>query len=54
MGHNQEHTPLFTGLKKYAAQNPVPFHIPGHKKRNGNGRRFPRIHWGQRALYRLN
>ncbi len=28
----QAHTPLFTCLKKHAMKNPLPFHIPGHKK----------------------
>jgi arginine decarboxylase len=32
---NQFETPLFTGLKKHAEQNPIQFHIPGHKKGNG-------------------
>ncbi|OGX60809.1 MAG: arginine decarboxylase [Paenibacillus sp. RIFOXYA1_FULL_44_5] len=29
---DQHLTPLFTALKKHAQQNPVQFHIPGHKK----------------------
>lgn len=32
---NQKDTPLFTKLKKYANSNPLPFHIPGHKKGQG-------------------
>lgn len=32
---SQFDTPLFTGLKKHAAKNPVQFHIPGHKKGQG-------------------
>ncbi len=31
----QDETPLFTALTKYAASNPVQFHIPGHKKGAG-------------------
>ena len=31
----QSETPLFTGLLKHAEQNPVQFHIPGHKKGTG-------------------
>ncbi|PPA72196.1 aminotransferase class I/II-fold pyridoxal phosphate-dependent enzyme [Jeotgalibacillus proteolyticus] len=31
----QKDTPLFTGLKKHSANNPVQFHIPGHKKGAG-------------------
>ncbi len=32
---SQNETPLFTGLKKHAAADPIQFHIPGHKKGNG-------------------
>jgi arginine decarboxylase len=32
---NQNNTPLFTGLVNYINSNPVPFHIPGHKKGQG-------------------
>ena len=32
---NQNNTPLFTGLVNYIQSNPVPFHIPGHKKGQG-------------------
>lgn len=32
---SQNQTPLFTGLKKHAAKQPVQFHIPGHKKGKG-------------------
>jgi arginine/lysine/ornithine decarboxylase len=28
---NQERTPLFDQLKKHAIQNPISFHVPGHK-----------------------
>ncbi|WP_078391628.1 aminotransferase class I/II-fold pyridoxal phosphate-dependent enzyme [Shouchella patagoniensis] len=35
MGHEQDQTPLFTGLKKYASNKPIPFHIPGHKRGTG-------------------
>lgn len=31
---NQQHTPLFSGLLKHINKNPIPFHIPGHKKGN--------------------
>ena len=31
----QTDTPLFTGLREHADKNPVPFHIPGHKKGTG-------------------
>ncbi|MFC7061350.1 aminotransferase class I/II-fold pyridoxal phosphate-dependent enzyme [Halobacillus seohaensis] len=32
---DQNHTPLFTGLKKHASNKPVQFHIPGHKQGKG-------------------
>lgn len=35
MQSNQNQTPLFTKLKEYASANPLPFHIPGHKKGQG-------------------
>jgi arginine decarboxylase len=33
--NRQQDTPLFTKLKEHAARNPIPFHIPGHKKGQG-------------------
>lgn len=33
-------TPLFTALKRHADQNPVQFHIPGHKKGMGTDPEF--------------
>jgi arginine decarboxylase len=36
MDHNK--TPLFTALRKHAEQDPVQFHIPGHKKGLGKRR----------------
>ncbi|GIP20372.1 aminotransferase class I/II-fold pyridoxal phosphate-dependent enzyme [Paenibacillus sp. J22TS3] len=38
MDHHR--TPLFTALKKHAANNPVQFHIPGHKKGAGTDEEF--------------
>lgn len=35
MGKNQEQAPLFSGLQRYLATNPVPFHVPGHKGGKG-------------------
>lgn len=32
---NQHNTPLFTALVQHAENNPIPFHIPGHKKGRG-------------------
>ncbi|OJF16554.1 MAG: arginine decarboxylase, partial [Bacillaceae bacterium G1] len=32
---SQHETPLFTGLLKHIQRNPIPFHIPGHKKGRG-------------------
>ncbi|MDQ0231323.1 aminotransferase class I/II-fold pyridoxal phosphate-dependent enzyme [Metabacillus malikii] len=32
---SQHETPLFTGLVEHAKQNPIQFHIPGHKKGAG-------------------
>jgi arginine/lysine/ornithine decarboxylase len=37
---NQNNTPLFTKLKEYADSNPLPFHIPGHKKGQGMDEEF--------------
>lgn len=45
----QEHTPLFTGLRQHAEQNPVQFHIPGHKKGQGMDHEF-RQFIGENAL----
>jgi arginine decarboxylase len=33
--NQQQNTPLFTKLKEHAERNPLPFHIPGHKKGQG-------------------
>ncbi|MFF2484193.1 aminotransferase class I/II-fold pyridoxal phosphate-dependent enzyme [Paenibacillus sp. NPDC058071] len=38
MDHNQ--TPLFSALRRHAEQNPVQFHIPGHKKGLGSDAEF--------------
>jgi arginine decarboxylase len=46
---NQFETPLFTALKKHAEQNPIQFHIPGHKKGNGMDPEF-REFIGENAL----
>ncbi|CAM3962027.1 aminotransferase class I/II-fold pyridoxal phosphate-dependent enzyme [Alkalicoccus chagannorensis] len=46
---NQHDTPLFDGLKAYAAENRLPFHIPGHKKGRGMDHAF-RSFLGQQAL----
>ena len=45
----QAHTPLFTCLKKHAMKNPLPFHIPGHKKGKGMDPEF-RQFMGDQAL----
>ncbi|OUM84315.1 MAG: arginine decarboxylase [Bacillus thermozeamaize] len=37
---SQEETPLFTGLINHIRRNPVPFHIPGHKKGRGMDPQF--------------
>ncbi|CAM2823948.1 aminotransferase class I/II-fold pyridoxal phosphate-dependent enzyme [Paenibacillus sediminis] len=37
---NHHRTPLFTALKNHAANNPVQFHIPGHKKGVGTDQEF--------------
>jgi len=47
MDHHR--TPLFTALTKHAAQNPVQFHIPGHKKGMGSDPEF-RSFIGENAL----
>lgn len=36
----QSSAPLFTALQKYAKNNPLQFHIPGHKKGQGMDREF--------------
>ncbi|WP_019153590.1 aminotransferase class I/II-fold pyridoxal phosphate-dependent enzyme [Robertmurraya massiliosenegalensis] len=36
----QFNTPLFTALVKHAENNPIQFHIPGHKKGNGMAPEF--------------
>ncbi|MFO7273439.1 MAG: aminotransferase class I/II-fold pyridoxal phosphate-dependent enzyme [Bacillota bacterium] len=46
---NQHETPLFTGLIRHAARNPIQFHIPGHKKGAGMAPEF-REYIGERAL----
>lgn len=46
---NQFETPLFTTLRKHAEQNPIQFHIPGHKKGNGMDPEF-REFIGENAL----
>ncbi len=45
----QNETPLFTALKEYAANNPLQFHIPGHKKGVGIDPDF-RAYIGDNAL----
>lgn len=47
MDHNN--TPLFTALRKHADQNPLQFHIPGHKKGKGSDSEF-RAFIGENAL----
>lgn len=37
---NQHETPLFTALVQHAANNPIQFHIPGHKKGQGIDQEF--------------
>ncbi|WP_059104978.1 aminotransferase class I/II-fold pyridoxal phosphate-dependent enzyme [Shouchella shacheensis] len=49
MAHKQDQTPLFSGLKKYAAKKPLPFHIPGHKRGRGMDETF-RAFMGEDAL----
>ncbi|WP_346243295.1 aminotransferase class I/II-fold pyridoxal phosphate-dependent enzyme [Shouchella clausii] len=49
MGHDQEQTPLFTGLTEYAKKEPIPFHIPGHKRGAGMDADF-RNFMGEEAL----
>ncbi|WP_077614440.1 aminotransferase class I/II-fold pyridoxal phosphate-dependent enzyme [Caenibacillus caldisaponilyticus] len=46
---NQQDTPLFSGLLHYIKNNPLPFHIPGHKKGRGMDRAF-REFMGENAL----
>ncbi|MGV3488874.1 MAG: aminotransferase class I/II-fold pyridoxal phosphate-dependent enzyme [Tuberibacillus sp.] len=46
---NQSNTPLFTGLVNYIQSNPIPFHIPGHKKGQGMDPEF-RNFIGKNAL----
>lgn len=46
---SQFETPLFTALKKHAEQNPIQFHIPGHKKGSGMDPEF-REFIGENAL----
>ncbi|MHA7963700.1 aminotransferase class I/II-fold pyridoxal phosphate-dependent enzyme [Paenibacillus sp. CAU 1782] len=47
MDHNK--TPLFTALRNHAENNPVQFHIPGHKKGLGSDSEF-RAFIGDNAL----
>jgi len=49
MNERQHLTPLFTRLKEHANQNPVQFHIPGHKKGQGMDPEF-RDFIGKNAL----
>lgn len=37
---DQHATPLFTALRQHAERNPLPFHIPGHKKGQGMSPEF--------------
>ena len=46
---SQQDTPLFTGLSHYIKNNPIPFHIPGHKKGKGMDPEF-RDFIGENAL----
>jgi arginine/lysine/ornithine decarboxylase len=46
---DQQRTPLFDKLQAYAASNPLPFHIPGHKKGQGMDEAF-RHFIGENAL----
>lgn len=46
---NQHETPLFSGLVRHAARNPIQFHIPGHKKGAGMASEF-REYIGERAF----
>ncbi|MRG85550.1 aminotransferase class I/II-fold pyridoxal phosphate-dependent enzyme [Salinibacillus xinjiangensis] len=46
---NQNKTPLFTGLQNHLKQNPIQFHIPGHKKGSGMDTEF-RDFIGRNAL----
>jgi arginine decarboxylase len=40
---DQHRTPLFTALLEHAGRNPLPFHIPGHKKGAGMDPEFRRF-----------
>lgn len=40
---DQNRTPLFSALLEHAAKNPLPFHIPGHKKGAGMDEAFRRF-----------
>lgn len=46
---DQQRTPLFTNLREHAKRNPIPFHIPGHKKGQGMDPEF-REFIGENAL----
>ncbi|WP_182199037.1 aminotransferase class I/II-fold pyridoxal phosphate-dependent enzyme [Paraliobacillus salinarum] len=46
---DQNQTPLFSGLQAHANNNPIPFHIPGHKKGRGMEEQF-RNFIGENAL----
>ncbi|MCP3030669.1 aminotransferase class I/II-fold pyridoxal phosphate-dependent enzyme [Halobacillus sp. A1] len=37
---DQNQTPLFTGLKKHVSNDPIQFHIPGHKQGKGMDNEF--------------
>ncbi|MBP0727156.1 aminotransferase class I/II-fold pyridoxal phosphate-dependent enzyme [Bacillus sp. RG28] len=47
--YSQFNTPLFTALKKHAENNPIQFHIPGHKKGKGMDPEFKEF-IGENAL----
>ncbi|MEK3910390.1 aminotransferase class I/II-fold pyridoxal phosphate-dependent enzyme [Paenibacillus sp. FSL H7-0331] len=46
---NHQKTPLFTALVEHASSDPLPFHIPGHKKGKGMDPEF-RAFMGDNAL----
>jgi len=46
---SQHETPLFTGILNHIRRNPIPFHIPGHKKGRGMDPEF-REFIGEAAL----
>jgi arginine decarboxylase len=48
-GSSQQAMPLFSGLLEYAARQPLPFHIPGHKRGAGMAPEF-RDYIGLNAL----